>query len=109
MFYSWTKWAHWSDEAFLNQFVKDIAGIDHLNELQWVFQKTEDITQESLHGYVSKALKTKINTGNLAGVKTDKLMLLTGIRDITETNKMFHFIQYFSKKSNFDKIFKVEK
>lgn len=31
---AWIRWAHWSDEAFLNQFVKDIASIDNLNNLQ---------------------------------------------------------------------------
>ena len=52
---AWTKWAHWSDEAFLNQFVKDIASIGDLENLQWVFMKTEDITEESLYKLRNKS------------------------------------------------------
>ncbi len=56
---AWTKWAHWSDDAFLNQFVKDIASIGDLENLQWVFMRTEDITEENLHKYIMNALKTE--------------------------------------------------
>ena len=52
---AWTKWAPWSDEAFLNQFVKDIASIGDLENLQWVFMKTEDITEESLYKLRNKS------------------------------------------------------
>ena len=43
----------------MNQFVKDIASIGDLENLQWVFMRTEDITEENLHKYIMNALKTE--------------------------------------------------
>ena len=104
---AWTKWAHWSDEAFLNQFVKDIASIGDLENLQWVFMKTEDITEESLHKYVIKAIDKNRDLKILVNMNSDKLTNTLGIKDINNINKIEKLTKYFSDKDNFEKIFKV--
>ena len=104
---AWTRWAHWSDEAFLNQFIKDIASIDNLKNLQWVFMKTEDITEENLYKYVIQALKNGAKSEKLLKIKADQVIKLTGIKDINDANKVNHIVQYFSNKNNFRKIFNV--
>lgn len=104
---AWTRWAHWSDEAFLNQFVKDIASIDNLNNLQWVYMKTENITNITLYQYVVKALNNGKKLDKLSDIDVNKLIKLSGIEDINDANKADYLIRYLSDKSNFDKIFKV--
>ena len=104
---AWTRWAHWSDEAFLNQFVKDIANINNLNNLQWVFMKTEDITNITLYQYVVKALSNSKGREMFSKVNIVKIKEIIKLKDITEVNKVDKLIDYLSKKENFDKIFKI--
>ena len=104
---AWTKWAPWSDEAFLNQFVKDITSIDNLKNLQWVFMKTEDITEENLYKYIIQALKNEAKSEKLLKIEVSQVIKLTGIENIDDANKVNHIVQYLSNKNNFRKIFNV--
>jgi len=106
---AWTKWAHWSDDAFLNQFVKDISSIDNLNNLQWVFQKTTDITQESLHEYVIKALSSNKGRNMLANLKIDKVKKILNFTDklLKPEEMVNNILRYFDNVEKFNAIFKV--
>ncbi len=107
---AWTKWAHWSDEAFLNQFVKDIANIDNLKNLQWVFMKTEDITEENLHKYVIKVLKSQQGRNKLIRcLELEKTKALFGfLKKIEDSNELVeNIIKHFENKEKFYTLFKV--
>lgn len=104
---AWTKWASWSDEAFLNQFVKDIVSIDKLDNLQWIFMKTEDITKESLHKYVIKAIDKNRDLKILKELDVNKLKDKLGIIEMDDSNKIEALIGYLSDDDNFKNIFKV--
>lgn len=104
---AWTRWAHWSDEAFLNQFVKDIANIDNLNNLQWVFQKTEDITQISLHKNIFSALKTeKCEQLINEYISKEKLEQMLGTK-LKSKNSRDALVEFLEKGNNFESIFLI--
>ena len=107
---AWTRWAHWSDEAFLNQFVKDIASIDKLGNLQWVFMKTENITEESLHKYIIRTLKSQKGRNELIRyLKLEQTKALFGFPPkIEDSNELVeNIIKHFENKEKFYTLFKV--
>jgi len=59
-FKSWREWYSWSDDVIIEQLVKDLANpeIKSLENLQWVFRRSEGITDEILKANVMKALKS---------------------------------------------------
>lgn len=106
---AWTKWAHWSDEAFLNQFVKDIASIGDLENLQWVFMRTEDITEENLHKYIISTLKSQQGRDRLSNLNLEKTVNLFSFSEkIKDSNKLVeNIIKHFENKEKFYTLFKV--
>ena len=104
---AWTRWASWSDDAFLNQFVKDIASIGDWDNLQWVFMKTEDITEESLHKYVIKAIDKNRDLKIFNGLDVNKLKDKLGVIEMDDSNKIEELIGYLGNDDNFKNIFKV--
>jgi len=58
-FKDWSDWRDWSDKVVAEQFIKDLNGIKKLNELVWVFKKTEGISDINLlRKNVIKALES---------------------------------------------------
>lgn len=107
---AWTKWAPWSDEVFLNQFVKDIASIGDLENLQWVFMKTENITEESLHKYIIRTLKSQKGRNELIRyLKLEQTKALFGFpKKIEDSNELVeNIIKHFENKEKFYTLFKV--
>lgn len=104
---AWTRWAPWSDEAFLNQFVKDISSIDNLKNLQWIFMRTEDINSITLHQYVINALNNSKGREALSKVNIVNIRKIPTLENVINENKVDMLVDFFIKKENFDIIFKV--
>jgi tRNA threonylcarbamoyladenosine modification (KEOPS) complex Cgi121 subunit len=59
-FKSWREWYSWSDDVIVEQLVKDLANeqIKELSDLQWVFRRSEGITDDILKANIKKALSS---------------------------------------------------
>ena len=94
----------------MNQFVKDIASIGDLENLQWVFMKTEDITEESLHKYIIRTLKSQKGRNELIRyLKLEQTKALFGFpQKIEDSNELVeNIIKHFENKEKFYALFKV--
>ena len=69
--------------------------------------KTEDITEESLHKYVIKAIDKNRDLKIFNGLDVNKLKDKLGVIEMDDSNKIEELIGYLGNDDNFKNIFKV--
>ena len=101
---SWSKWMPWSDKIILDQLVKDLSKVTDLDKLQWIFRKTEGITDDMLKQNLKKALTSSQGIDALNQIPEGKLTKLFDLaeKEVLNAHKIEKFID-----ENFDVIFKV--
>jgi len=105
----WREWQGWSDNVIQNQFVRDLSNpkLTSLDKLQWVFKKTDGITDDVLKDKVIGALKKDIPKLKEALDFNTVKKLFPRDELIDETNYVERLIKNFEKAENFNKVFKV--
>ena len=100
----WSSWFNWSDGVVLEQLVKDLRGINNLEDLQWIFKKTDGITEDILKQNLKKALTDSKGIEALQQIPKEKLTTLFNLEKegILNANNIEKFID-----NNFNTIFKV--
>jgi hypothetical protein len=106
---AWSKWHSWSDDVIRKQFVRDLANdkLTEIDELNWVFKKTDGITEEILKSKVIAALESKAGKEALKQVPLQKVIDFTGLDNLNEVAKAQALINHFKDIDNFKTIFKV--
>ena len=105
-------WNHFYPETIKNQFLKDLQKMEDLGEIQWIFAKTDNISDlRTLKAKVIAALKTA-NGEPIKELKklfeepsafTRKISKWLKVDDISSEA----FLQWLDKPENFKKIFEI--
>jgi len=109
-FKSWREWYSWSDDVIVEQLVKDLANeqIEKLSDLQWVFRRSEGITDiDMLRKKIVGALKKNESKIKQSVNKETVMKLFPEDKLIDDTNCIEKLIYNIDKPENFDKIFKI--
>lgn len=104
----WREWHVWSDKVIIDQLVKDLVNknIEKLEDLQWIFKRTEGINEKVLYKRVIGALESEAGRKSLqVAVKNnlENFQKLFGNEVLDEND----IIEKLKDKSIFNKIFKI--
>ncbi|MEY1638193.1 hypothetical protein [Tenuifilum osseticum] len=75
--------------------------------LQWVFKKTDGITDDVLKDKVIGALESKAGKEALKQVPLQKVIEFTKLKNLSEVSKVQALINHFKDVNNFKTVFKV--
>jgi hypothetical protein len=78
-----------------------------LDNLQWIFKKTDGITEDILKTKVIGALESDAGKEALKQMSLKQVINLTGLDDLTEATKVQAIINHLNNSDNFNIIFKV--
>ncbi len=106
---AWSKWQRWSDGVIRKQFVRDLANpsLSKLDDLNWVFKKTEDITDATLKAKVINALKNDLSKIEEAFDEDMVKKLFPADNTIRRTNYAEKLIENLDRAENFKRVFTV--
>jgi hypothetical protein len=99
-------WNNFYPETIKNQFVKDLQNIKEFGEIEWIFNKTDVITD-------IPTLKTKVmgalNVKDLDGIPLNKIKELLGnsFGKVDDLNKSEKLLKALNDDSIFESIFKI--
>jgi hypothetical protein len=105
-------WSNFYPETIQNQFIKDLAKMENLGEIQWIFNKTSGISDIGiLKGKVISALKKADGSAvdELKAISESQIKKLfpEDIRFIDNNNRIEFLLDKLEDNNIFDKIFEV--
>ncbi|MCX2682004.1 fibronectin type III domain-containing protein [Galbibacter sp. EGI 63066] len=109
--YELKNWAGWYPSSIKTQFIRDIQGINNLNEVKWVFNSTSGVNKGNLKAKFLETLK-KADGSPVDELKTIsesqiKKLFPEDIRFIDNNNRIDFLLDKLEDNNVFNKIFEV--